>query len=887
MASAQTDSIASVSTIAPYHIAHLLDEGFTPDQIQDFAKLGVRSVSATEAHELGFLTRDSTNALVSRDGLLFPFTSTFSQLRLDQPIIRKNGSVAKYLTPCKRQAQAMTPAQCEVHTEGWKDAQAGSLHGNVPTGALAGVSHYRKALKEGSGGVILFDADGWINPSVFRSLFNAGMWIDGKVNLLPEIPGQPKAGLCEYFKVGHTAKDYRALIDNAMSPEAFLLTLPSHWKNLPAERMTEAVEVAMRLAAKHLKPLQHAVLISRVAKGTGIERRRIAGVLAKELRRQNGTPLCLQTQRIQAVNKVWGDRIRLNLLSQKLELDGEPIKSSEVVYLDLAEQHQIEMPKGEALDIVLRLARQREYHPVREYLMSVDGSHGSDTSILDDLATRYFGAADPIFNVYMKKFLIGAVARVMRPGCKLDTVPVLQGKQGEQKSAFWETIAGKGVDGSKWFDDSLGDCGDKDEKMKLYRTWFMEWAELEHVFKRKELGAVKAFLTSSVDVLRVPYGRSVDEFPRHSVIVGTSNEDDFLADPTGDRRYWVIPVLKEIDLELLRQERDRIWAAALNLFLQGEQWWLTREEQAISTTANDEWRSDDPWSDAIAAYIKNFDFVTISEALEFGVEVEVGRQGKAEQMRVSAILKRLGWKKDRGMNSLGVQVRGWRKVEAVIVEAVANDLNSSLARPPRRPPVDEVVYEVVCAEMQEQQYFEESRLPRPPFSENQTISEKSVELTEAQTLTEKVCSEGGLGGLSSLLKPETLQQVLSEMQSIDSVQSSKKFHERHQKRSKAQQQQILDAFTTQVDGEQQVRFYECWQQFETLETAVEPVQEPEPAQESVGRNKWVYARLQVGGETLVRVLAEKFNSITVHVPGTGSKSIKPSEVIRVSEYTGD
>jgi hypothetical protein len=209
MASAQTDSIVSVSTIAPYHIAHLLDEGFTPDQIQDFAKLGVRSVSATEARELGFLTRDSTNALVSRDGLLFPFTNTFSQLRLDKPIIRKNGSVAKYLTPCRRKAQAMTPAGCEVHTEGWKDAQAGSLHGTVPTGALAGVSHYRKALKEGSGGVILFDADGWTNPSVFRSLFNAGMWIDGKVNLLPEISGQPKAGLCEYFKAGHTAKDYR------------------------------------------------------------------------------------------------------------------------------------------------------------------------------------------------------------------------------------------------------------------------------------------------------------------------------------------------------------------------------------------------------------------------------------------------------------------------------------------------------------------------------------------------------------------------------------------------------------------------------------------------------------------------------------------------------
>jgi len=83
----------------------------------------------------------------------------------------------------------------------------------------------------------------------------------------------------------------------------------------------------------------------------------------------------------------------------------------------------------------------------------------------------------------------------------------------------------------------------------------------------------------------------------------------------------------------------------------------------------------------------------------------------------------------------------------------------------------------------------------------------------------------------------------------------------------------MSVFTAQADDdEQQAQFYEFWQQFEAPETSAEPVQELEPAQESVnpvGQNKWVYARLQVGGETLVRVLAEKFNSITVHLPGTG------------------
>ncbi|BAS60450.1 MULTISPECIES: hypothetical protein [Leptolyngbya] len=143
----------------------------------------------------------------------------------------------------------------------------------------------------------------------------------------------------------------------------------------------------------------------------------------------------------------------------------------------------------------------------------------------------------------------------------------------------------------------------------------------------------------------------------------------------------------------------------------------------------------------------------------------------------------------------------------------------------------------------------------------------------------------------TLLPQDVVQRAVDRMALINSVEAFQQFYDRFERCSQGQQQQILDAFTTQVDDdEQQVRFYECWQQFETPETAAEPVQELETAQEPVkpaSHNKWVYARLQAGGETLVRVLSEKPNSITVHVPGTGSKSIKPSEVIRVSDYTGD
>jgi putative DNA primase/helicase len=144
---------------------------------------------------------------------------------------------------------------------------------------------------------------------------------------------------------------------------------------------------------------------------------------------------------------------------------------------------------------------------------------------------------------------------------------------------------------------------------------------------------------------------------------------------------------------------------------------------------------------------------------------------------------------------------------------------------------------------------------------------------------------------STLLPQDAVQRAVDQMAAIDSVESFQQFYDLYHRCSQIQQQQVMDAFTTQVDNEQQIRFYQCWQQFEAPELTIEPELTQASAQEpgkSAGRNQWVYARLsQSGGETLVRVLTEKLDSITVHVPGSGSKSVKPSEVIRVSPYTGD
>lgn len=263
------------------HLTHLLSEGFTDAQISQWQAQGLRSLSLAEAEELGFRVK-TKDGLKSGSGIYFPFGDGFGQLRLDEPIQRENGQNAKYLTPAGAKSKALIPDDCRVITEGAKDAYAGLVHGGIPTGAIAGVSHYRKALLQGSGYTILFDSDGWTNPSVFSNLFHAGKYLEGKIQLVPALPGEPKGGLCEYFKAGYTATDYAALIKAAMKPEALLLAWPEHFGKIPAERLSSAIRTAFRLAAEYLKEVETELLLNGIRKATKLS----AALLKSELQKQ-------------------------------------------------------------------------------------------------------------------------------------------------------------------------------------------------------------------------------------------------------------------------------------------------------------------------------------------------------------------------------------------------------------------------------------------------------------------------------------------------------------------------------------------------------------------------------------------------------------------------
>jgi len=153
-------------------------------------------------------------------------------------------------------------------------------------------------------------------------------------------------------------------------------------------------------------------------------------------------------------------------------------------------------------------------------------------------------------------------------------------------------------------------------------------------------------MSRSIDPLRVPYGRQIEKFKRQCVLVGTTNELEILNDPTGDRRFWVIPIATEIAIGNLQNERDRIWAAADFLYKQGFQWWLSPHEEVERQNLNSAFHSQDPWTEAILDFVSHKEITTTREIFTH-LGIEPAKQDKALAKRISEVMRRHGWRNER------------------------------------------------------------------------------------------------------------------------------------------------------------------------------------------------------------------------------------------------
>lgn len=294
---------------------------------------------------------------------------------------------------------------------------------------------------------------------------------------------------------------------------------------------------------------------------------------------------------------------------------------------------------GELLRSAMQtVAEERRVHPVREYL---DRVQWDGVSRLDAVAAAILGAQEPLAAVMVRRFLVGAVARIMRPGCKLDTMLVLVGPQGARKSTFFQVLGGA------WFTDTHVDLGSKDVYLQLAGAWVVEWGEIERVTGRRGADEIKSFMSSRVDRFRPPYGRSIVEVPRACILVGSTNQDVFLDDETGSRRFWCVRCVGQIDVETLAQWRDQLWAEARAAFEAGEPWWLGEEHEGQRVEDAERHTSEDPWTNAVLRWVaktQGEDF-TAAEVLKGALDVPAKDHDKHSQTRVGRILRKAKWER--------------------------------------------------------------------------------------------------------------------------------------------------------------------------------------------------------------------------------------------------
>jgi putative DNA primase/helicase len=272
----------------------------------------------------------------------------------------------------------------------------------------------------------------------------------------------------------------------------------------------------------------------------------------------------------------------------------------------------------------------------------LEGLKWDGTARIETWLATYIGAADtPYHRAVGKWWLISAVARGVKPGCKADHAIVLEGGQGIGKSSALRTLAGE-----DWFSDTAADLSTKDAMQDLPGNWIIELGELAALRRTSDIQAVKFFLSKCDDKYRPSYGRRSVRVPRQCVFAGTINDDEYLMDETGNRRFWPVRC-GTIDLEGLARDRDQLWAEAVALYRAGERWWPLRGEEAMCATEQERRTTDptDPWLQPIAEWIQANAIreTTIWDVLERCLKVGGLSCGKREQMRVGKCLKALGF----------------------------------------------------------------------------------------------------------------------------------------------------------------------------------------------------------------------------------------------------
>lgn len=301
--------------------------------------------------------------------------------------------------------------------------------------------------------------------------------------------------------------------------------------------------------------------------------------------------------------------------------------------------------------VLARRAKLTPRHVIREYLQSLtwdrvdrialafEDHWGCETG--PDQPEDYLRAASA-------NFFIGMVARILRPGCKLDTMPVFEGPQGALKSTALEALAGKA-----FFTVQHESVTTKDFFQIMTGKWLIEIAELDS-FGRAEITRVKSVMSTSVDRYRASYGRTALDHARQSVFAGTTNRDDWGRDETGLRRFWPIRC-GTINLATLRETRDQLFAEALVRLADRATWWDMPQSTLLVQADR---QAESPLCEALLPWLAMNPDPTTLQILHECLKIEPGKITRLVELEMGRAMRMLGYVKKNLLRN-GRQAKRW------------------------------------------------------------------------------------------------------------------------------------------------------------------------------------------------------------------------------------
>lgn len=320
---------------------------------------------------------------------------------------------------------------------------------------------------------------------------------------------------------------------------------------------------------------------------------------------------------------------------------------------------------------VMKVTDDRSYHPIRAFIEDLpewDGVERVDTLLID-----YLGASDTAYvRAVTRKTLCAAISRVLRPGCKFDSMLVLNGPQGVGKSTLIAKLAGE------WFSDSLnlGDTKDKTAAEKLQGYWILEIGELAGL-KKAEVETLRSFLSRQNDIYRASFGKRATPHLRQCVFFGTTNaESGYLRDTTGNRRFWPVKTpggAAKHSWQLTGEEIQQIWAEALVYVKRGEKLYLDADMETLAKTEQREAMESDEREGLVRVYLDtllpaDWDSMDTFERRNFLNGTEFGEQ------------QRTGTVKRTSVSNMEIWCECFGKERANLRRADSNELTSILSR---------------------------------------------------------------------------------------------------------------------------------------------------------------------------------------------------------------